>query len=66
MKIIESGESLEQKEVKGESDYYTFPQEEELIRFKQKGCELFYQASLINFVKKYYCLDLTIEQLGYQ
>ena len=66
VKIIESGESLEQKEVKGESDYYTFPQEEELIRFKQKGYELFNQASLINFVKKYYCYDLTIEQLEYR
>ena len=66
VKIIESGESLEQKEVKGESDYYTFPQEEELICFKQKGYELFNQASLINFVKKYYCYDLTIEQLEYR
>ena len=65
VKIIESGESLEQKSVKGESHYYTFPKVQEISRFKQKGYALFNEASLINFVKKYYCYDLTVEQLGY-
>jgi len=65
VKIIESGESLEQKSVKGESHYYTFPKGQEISRFKQKGYALFNEASLINFVKKYYCYDLTVEQLGY-
>ena len=64
VKIIESGESLEQKSVKGESHYYTFPKVQEISRFKQKGYALFNEASLINFVKKYYCYDLTVEQLG--
>ena len=66
VKIIESGESLEQKLVKGESHYYTFPKGQEISRFKQKGYALFNEASLINFVKKYYCYDLTIEQLEYR
>ena len=65
VKIIESGESLEQKSVKGESHYYTFPKGQEISRFKQKGYTLFNEASLINFVKKYYCYELTVEQLGY-
>ena len=65
VKMIESGESLEQKSVKGESHYYTFPKGQEISRFKQKGYALFNEASLINFVKKYYCYDLTVEQLGY-
>ena len=65
VKIIESGESLEQKSVKGESHYYTFPKGQEISRFKQKGYALFNEALLINFVKKYYCYDLTVEQLGY-
>ena len=65
VKIIESGESLEQKSVKGESHYYTFPKGQEISRFKQKGYALFNEASLINFVKKYYCYELTVEQLGY-
>jgi len=65
VKIIESGESLEQKSVKGESHYYSFPKGQEISRFKQKGYALFNEASLINFVKKYYCYDLTVEQLGY-
>ncbi|MEE3135432.1 MAG: formyl transferase [Candidatus Neomarinimicrobiota bacterium] len=66
VKIIESGESLEQKSVKGESHYYTFPKGKEISRFKQKGYALINEASLINFVKKYYCYDLTVEQLGYR
>ena len=66
VKIIESGESLEQKSVKGESHYYTFPKGQEISRFKQKGYALFNEALLINFVKKYYCYDLTVEQLGYR
>ena len=65
VKIIESGQSLEQKLVKGESHYYTFPKGQEISRFKQKGYALFNEASLINFVKKYYCYDLTVRQLGY-
>ena len=65
VKIIESGESLEQKSVKGESHYYTFPKGQEISCFKQKGYALFNEALLINFVKKYYCYDLTVEQLGY-
>ena len=65
VKTIESGESLEQKSVKGESHYYSFPKGQEISRFKQKGYALFNEASLINFVKKYYCYDLTVEQLGY-
>jgi len=65
VKIIESGESLEQKSVKGESHYYSFPKGQEISRFKQKGYALFNEASLINFVKKYYCYELTVEQLGY-
>ena len=65
VKTIESGESLEQKSVKGESHYYSFPKVQEISRFKQKGYALFNEASLINFVKKYYCYDLTVEQLGY-
>jgi len=66
VKIIESGESLEQKSVKGESHYYTFPKGQEISCFKQKGYALFNEALLINFVKKYYCYDLTVEQLGYR
>jgi len=66
VKMIESGESLEQKSVKGESHYYTFPKGKEISRFKQKGYALINEASLINFVKKYYCYDLTVEQLGYR
>ena len=65
VKTIESGESLEQKSVKGESHYYSFPKGQEISRFKQKGYALFNEASLINFVKKYYCYELTVEQLGY-
>ena len=65
VKIIESGESLEKKSVKGESHYYTFPKGQEISRFKQKSYALFNEASLINFVKKYYCYELTVEQLGY-
>ena len=63
VKIIESGESLEQKSVKGESHYYTFPKGQDISCFKQKGYALFNEALLINFVKKYYCYDLTVEQL---
>jgi len=44
VKIIESGESLEQKSVKGESHYYTFPKGQEISRFKQKGYALFNEA----------------------